>query len=364
MGFLDSIAAGLLGFASNMVGNKINQAIANTTNKYNYAINKENIEFAREMYDKQVAYEWDMFNAENAYNSPSAQRKRLEDAGLNPYLMMSGGSAGTSSGGSHPSANQPSQIPMQGYQYQPYDPSAAFSYGLAGVSTSSEVALRKSQSNKLDAEAASAWSDAQYKDAMNKLALAQLVADISGTNAKTKGQMLENIFANDTLQARKHRVDIDNEYQREQINNLRLNQMLVQAQLPTVSAIAQAQLENLTQDVVMKKLQAKGISQDNIKKQLENRNYQSITDAELARIYADVALKNKQKLNLPTLTPKQAEQLGKAMVDLQEWQRDAAEQDYQIRRSEVKSANAREALPSWWHYVGEGLKTWSPLQFK
>ncbi len=35
-----------------------------------------------------------MWNRENEYNTASAQRARLEEAGLNPYLMMSGGSAG------------------------------------------------------------------------------------------------------------------------------------------------------------------------------------------------------------------------------------------------------------------------------
>lgn len=50
--------------------------------------------------NKEIAQENNKFNAEqidkmNAYNSAVAQRARLEEAGLNPNLMMSGGNAGT-----------------------------------------------------------------------------------------------------------------------------------------------------------------------------------------------------------------------------------------------------------------------------
>ena len=38
-----------------------------------------------------------MFDASNEWNSAKSQRERLEAAGLNPYLMMNGGSAGTAS---------------------------------------------------------------------------------------------------------------------------------------------------------------------------------------------------------------------------------------------------------------------------
>ena len=46
-----------------------------------------------------------MWNLENQYNSASSQRDRLEQAGLNPYLMMNGGNAGVA--GSVDSATPP-----------------------------------------------------------------------------------------------------------------------------------------------------------------------------------------------------------------------------------------------------------------
>lgn len=73
--------------------------IANRTNNLNYKIFKE-----------QQKYNWDVMQYQNQYNTASEQRKRLESAGLNPFLMMSGGSAGSASsslGVNPPTMQQP-----------------------------------------------------------------------------------------------------------------------------------------------------------------------------------------------------------------------------------------------------------------
>jgi hypothetical protein len=53
-----------------------------------------NNQFNERMAIQQRNWQENMWNKENAYNTASAQRQRLEEAGLNPYLMMNGGSAG------------------------------------------------------------------------------------------------------------------------------------------------------------------------------------------------------------------------------------------------------------------------------
>lgn len=73
--------------------------IANRTNNLNYKIFKE-----------QQKYNWDVMQYQNEYNTASEQRKRLEAAGLNPFLMMSGASAGSASsslGVNPPTMQQP-----------------------------------------------------------------------------------------------------------------------------------------------------------------------------------------------------------------------------------------------------------------
>lgn len=54
--------------------------------------------------DKQNAWNLDMWNRQNEYNSPSAQMSRLKAAGLNPDLMYGNGSAGGVGAAAHPAA--------------------------------------------------------------------------------------------------------------------------------------------------------------------------------------------------------------------------------------------------------------------
>ena len=64
--------------------------------------------FTREMYDKSLNDSVALWEMNNAYNTPKAQRERLEDAGLNPALMYGkSGSLGNSA--SAPGAGNVSQ---------------------------------------------------------------------------------------------------------------------------------------------------------------------------------------------------------------------------------------------------------------
>lgn len=77
------------------------------TNEMNYRIFKE-----------QNAFNLDMWNKTNEYNSAKNQVKRLSEAGLNPYLMMSGGDAGTASSLTSAAAT-PMQSPSEQAFYNP-----------------------------------------------------------------------------------------------------------------------------------------------------------------------------------------------------------------------------------------------------
>lgn len=66
-----------------------------------------------EMWNRSVAQEQAMFDRNNKYNSPAAQRQRLIDAGLNPAVIMQQGvthSGGSSMSPSAPSAPQASPV--------------------------------------------------------------------------------------------------------------------------------------------------------------------------------------------------------------------------------------------------------------
>lgn len=91
MGLLSSI----IGVATDLAGNLFNMHSQNKANATNLKLAQMNNQFNERMMEKQMAYNTDMFNKQNQWNSATEQRKRLEQAGLNPYLMMNGGNAGT-----------------------------------------------------------------------------------------------------------------------------------------------------------------------------------------------------------------------------------------------------------------------------
>ena len=85
MGLLGSIAGGLLGIGSSVFQNSQNRQNVRETNQMNYKINQLNNQFNERMAMQQRDFQEKMWNKENEYNTASAQRQRLEEAGLNPY---------------------------------------------------------------------------------------------------------------------------------------------------------------------------------------------------------------------------------------------------------------------------------------
>lgn len=115
--FLGSIAGGLLGLGSSVFQNSQNRQNVQETNRMNYKINQMNNQFNERMAIQQRNWQENMWNKENAYNTASAQRQRLEEAGLNPYLMMNGGSAGVAqSAGTGAAASSAGSAVMQPFQ--------------------------------------------------------------------------------------------------------------------------------------------------------------------------------------------------------------------------------------------------------
>ena len=103
-----SIGAAAIAGGSSLLGGLLNLGSTNSTNRTNMRIAQMNNEWSERMMDKQNAYNTDMWNKTNEYNSAVNQRKRLEEAGLNPYMMLNGGSAGSASSQTSAGINAPS----------------------------------------------------------------------------------------------------------------------------------------------------------------------------------------------------------------------------------------------------------------
>lgn len=116
MGVLSAITGGAK--AASAIATPIVGAVsAAKDRKWQEKMMEKQMSYNTEMYERQLSDTWDFYNDQKEYNSATAQRSRLEAAGLNPYLMMNGGSAGVAQSQSVPSANGvglPSGYPRPG----------------------------------------------------------------------------------------------------------------------------------------------------------------------------------------------------------------------------------------------------------
>lgn len=99
-----SLLGGVFGATSQSSANSTNLKAVRETNKANYQIAQMNNEFNAKQTDKMLAWQRQQWEDTNKYNSAASQVQRLKAAGLNPYLMANGGSAGsaTAMGGTTP----------------------------------------------------------------------------------------------------------------------------------------------------------------------------------------------------------------------------------------------------------------------
>ena len=101
MAFKD-FASGLFGGVGSVISGAIGAKSTSDTNKTNLKINQMNNDFNAREAQKARDFQLNMWDKENEYNKASSQRKRLEEAGYNPY--MSDAQAGTAAGMSGTSA--------------------------------------------------------------------------------------------------------------------------------------------------------------------------------------------------------------------------------------------------------------------
>lgn len=215
MGLLDFIP--VFGQAVSAIGNAVS---TNKTNKANMAINQMNNEFNAAEAEKARQFQLDMWNKTNEYNSASAQRSRLEEAGLNPYLMMNGGSAGTaqSSGSSMPaSASTPLSMQKQDFSGLGNALSSALQIANQTKEANANVQSLQSQKSLYDAQANSILANIdwwklgpEYKKWSQITGLAR-----AGLQFQTDRQNLRNMtWSGNLVQAQRLGVLLDNESKR------------------------------------------------------------------------------------------------------------------------------------------------------
>ena len=208
-----AIGAGLIAGAGSLIGGLFSSHGSNKAARYQLQAQREtnqnNLQIARE----NNQFNERMWNMQNEYNSAANQRARLEAAGLNPYLMMDGGSAGTAE--SAPSAD------TSGTQVAPdIGSTIAGGYQSLGNSISSaasQIAQMSFQSDlqsanvaKTQAEAQNADLQNQYDGLRNNFAAAQFLADLRLKQYQGKISKYDAQYLRDSMQDRLDSVKFQN----------------------------------------------------------------------------------------------------------------------------------------------------------
>lgn len=173
------VAAAGLSFLGGVLSSKSNDK----TNQTNLQIARENNQWSEQMMQKQMDYNTLMWEKNNQYNSAAAQRARLEQAGLNPYLMMNGGSAGTATAASSPSLPSPTTPTMQPMRYD-----------------FSNIANSIADFQRIKIEQQTADSSNRLTDMQSDWYGAKTMVEIGKALAETKNTHLRNFYQDVTNQ--------------------------------------------------------------------------------------------------------------------------------------------------------------------
>lgn len=156
MGLLGTI----IGSVGGLMGTGFNYASQSSTNKSNMRIAYMNNQWNERMLQKQMDYNTEMWNKQNEYNSAKNQRARLEEAGLNPYLMMQGGSAGTAQSANGVNPPQAQHVQLQAPQVDLSTPAAFLQQALELQSVKRQ---RDADSSLKEQQAAQVGIENKYK---------------------------------------------------------------------------------------------------------------------------------------------------------------------------------------------------------
>lgn len=328
MGFLDGIGSffsGILGIGSNLA-----------TNSANMKMNKQNLDVAKQMFQKEMDYNRYVYEDQKEYNSASAQRQRIEDAGMNPYMMMSGGSAGTAGSSSSPSFSMPSTIPRQSLSYDP-------SFIQDAIDKVYQNDLVKAESDKTRAEATTAWEDAQFKRTFNEITVARELSELRNVNQETKSRILDNYIKQNTADYTIQSMKYDSEYKFQQIRDLTLDMAIKDAGLPFISKRAQLEIDNLASDLLSKQKQ------------------RELTARQIENVYAETLFKNKQRLNMPNLDRDQADKLAQYMVESAFHAAYQSGMSSSMLRMEKEDKEVRYNVDDWLKTINSYMRELNPL---
>lgn len=243
---------------------------------------------------KEQAYNTEMWERTNEYNTPTNQMQRYRDAGLNPYMMMQGQDAGTASAQSSPSLSAPQAPAAPDYasaraadQQNLLSSIGSLNDSLNSLSSRENM---QADSNLKNAQADAMWTDASFRRQMNTLQVMRGLSEIRGIDENTKGKALQNYVDQQSQSYYIQRNKQDTYLQRANIAKLSVDTLVQQEMLPYMKeearasvAAKMASVSAVAQNIKESKARIKYIDEqiDGLKKDNKLKDY---SDEQLARI--------------------------------------------------------------------------------
>lgn len=189
------IGSALISSGANLLGGLMGNSAQNNANKANIQIARETNAANQQLQKDQNEWNLNQWNRENDYNSASAQRKRLEAAGMNPFLTSQQVAQGNAT------SNQLQSAPYTPTQAPTIQPVNALANGVANagndfvntyLNTQMNIArVRTETANAKQAEAnASAISGYKQDEAYSNIKRNQILSEL--TKAQTESQDIQN----------------------------------------------------------------------------------------------------------------------------------------------------------------------------
>lgn len=208
-----ALGAAAIAGAGSLIGGLFSSHGSRDAARYQLQAVRETNQTNRDIAEQNNKFNERMWNMQNEYNTPEMQRARLEAAGLNPYLMMDGGSAGIAE--SAPTADTSgTQVAPDvgstiagGYQAMGNSISAAASQ-IAQMSYQND--LQQANVNKTNAEAKNADLQNQYDSLRNDFATAQFLVDLRLKQKQGDISEYEANYLRDSMQDRLDAVKFQN----------------------------------------------------------------------------------------------------------------------------------------------------------
>ncbi len=273
-----------------------NQAIYNRKfqKEENEKVRAHNLELAK----MQNSWNIQQWNRENAYNHPSAQKARLEAAGLNADLMYGGtGVSNTSASSPQMTSGAPASYQDWSGFYAPYQ-APSFSNMLDNQLKQAQIDNINADTEKKGHEASILASDAAYRDAYNKglIETQNVTIEVGHTTAdKNRSDVVLNNQKIKESQAYIANLQASTASIQTGIEKIRNDIAVDNARLDIDKALSKEQLTLIKSQYGLNDAQANRLKSE-LEKVLRNLDDEhDINVAEVARLGSDKALLDSNK---------------------------------------------------------------------